>query len=424
MSYVGFFAALLVSSSAGLLEAAGPSTSTAQKAHARLSPYLEVIKRDGMEPIHFVVQALDRYDLLIFDDALHPAVEPFDFYRQLLKDDAFLRHVPTIFLELIPSNQQRHVEAYLNAPTDDPRLLFPAFQNNADGMGFNFKTYFDLLKAVRETNRQLPPDRRIKVIAAGGPTYWCEIQTPRDLELYYQSTRVYDYHMYATVLEGMDRFRGNKKGILLTNTRHAYKGIKHKDGQYFWDTGTFFAQWHPGKTYSIRLHNLALFLRAIRSPDPKSGKTLEGMERLDFKFVRMARGLWDSAFRANGDRPVAIPLAQNVFGEEPYIGNHQPDALPNQRMQDAYDALIFLGPLEKLRQTATVDFIYTPAFRQELKRRYRIRFTAAELAEMFKQNHAGNLDELLAKTLIAEPAQPLQLAKGLGPIDEWKQSAK
>src|SRR5262249_16721474 len=155
----------------------------------------------------------------------------------------------------------------------------------------------------------------------------------------------------------------------LTNTRHAYKGIKRKDGQFFWNTATFFEQRHPGKAYSIRVHNVTLAIHRVKDVPAGVPKTAEGRERLEYTFVRMARGLWDSAFRAHGDRAVAVPLAGNVFGEEPYIGNHQLDALPGQKMQDAYDAVVFLAAIEALRQTALVDAIYTPAFRQELKRR-------------------------------------------------------
>ena len=39
---------------------AGGSTSAAQQ-DARLEPYLEVIKREGVDPVRFVDQALDRY---------------------------------------------------------------------------------------------------------------------------------------------------------------------------------------------------------------------------------------------------------------------------------------------------------------------------------------------------------------------------
>jgi hypothetical protein len=117
---------------------------------------------------------------------------------------------------------------------------------------------------------------------------------------------------------------------------------------------------------------------------------------------------------------VAVPIAGNAFGSEPYIGNHQLDALPGQKMQDAYDAVIFLTPVEKLRQTALVDCIYTASFRTELKRRYRIMYTEAQMADLIRTNQAGDLDGLLAKTLVARPEQPLPQARSLGPLDEWK----
>ena len=42
------------------------------------------------------------------------------------------------------------------------------------------------------------------------------------------------------------------------------------------------------------------------------------------------------------------------------------DAAPGQTMYDAYDALIFLAPVETCRQTAMVDFLYTEEFKHEL----------------------------------------------------------
>ena len=78
--------------------------------------------------------------------------------------------------------------------------------------------------------------------------------------------------------------------------------------------------------------------------------------------------MWDSAFRAAGDKRVAFPLQSNVFGAAPYVGAERLDALPGQKMQDVFDAVVFLVPLEKLRRCADVD-IFTPAYKQELKRR-------------------------------------------------------
>lgn len=395
--------------------AAGPAG-----AEDRLQPYVRVLERDGRDPLRFVADKLDAHDLVIFDDALHTAVEPFEFYQQLVKDPAFQRIAPAIFLEAIPSNKQRHLDAYLVAADDDPRLLYPAFQDDANGFGFPYKTYFDLLRTVRTVNATLPAGGRFKVYGVGSPTFWAEIQTPQDLQQFHKSLASYDHHMYITMLNELDQFRSKKKGIFLTNTRHAYKGIKHKDGSLYWNAATFFQQRHPGKIYSIRLHNVALSIQAVMTPPVGSAATAQGLETIEYKFVRMARGLWDSAFRECGDKPVAVPLTGNVFGDEPYIGNHQLDALPNQRMSDAYDAVIFLAPVEKLHQTAFVDFIYTPAFKSELKRRYRIIYTEAQLSDLFKKNAVGDLDTLIEKTVTARAEEPLPQARAVGPIDEWK----
>ena len=386
----------------------------------RLQPYIQVLREQGKDPARFVVEKLEVYDLLIFDDALHTAVEPFVFYQRLVEDPSFRRRAPIIFIEAIPSNKQRHIDEYLSAPADDPRLLYPAFQDDVSGSGFPYRTYFNLLAAIRAVNLSLPVKERLAVFAVGSPTFWKEIQTPRDLEQFHKSLASYDHHMYAEILEEMDQFRSGKKGIFLTNTRHAYKGIKSSDGQLFWDTGTFFTQRHPGKTLSIRMHNVALSIQKLKTPSEGTSKTAQGLEEVEYKFVRMARGLWDSAFRANGDAPIAIPIAGNIFGEEPYIGNHQLDALPGQKMQDAYDALIFLGPIETMRQTAFVDFIYTAAFKEEMKRRLQLSNSQEQLAELLKESHAATLDEYLKGTTLAVEEKPLPQARGVGPIDEWK----
>jgi hypothetical protein len=386
----------------------------------RLQPYLQVLREQGQAALRFVIDKLDKFDLLVFDDALHTAVEPFEFYQRLVGEAAFREKLPVIFLEAIPSNKQRHLEDYLAAARDDPSLLYPAFQDDANGQGFPYKTYFDLLRTVREVNHSLPKDRGLRVVAVGSPTWWAEIQTPRDLEQFRKSLTSYDHHMYATIRDELDQFQRNKKGIFLTNTRHAYKGIKRKDGQFFWNATTFIEQRHPSRAYSIRLHNVTLSILRTKEPPADAPRTAEGRERLEYRFVRMASGLWDSAFRANGDRPIAVPITGSVFGGEPYIGNHQLDALPGQKMQDAYDAVIFLAPLEKLRQTALVDCLYTASFRTELKRRYRLMYTEAQLADLIRTNQAEDLDGLLAKTLVARPEQPLPQARSVGPLDEWK----
>jgi hypothetical protein len=401
----------------------GPGTSSEgpsgrKDADERLQPYLKVLREDGREPVRFVVDKLASHDLIVFDDGMHHALEPFEFYQKLIKDPAFQRQAPAIFLEAVPVSQQRHLDAYLSAPEDDQRLLYPAFQNDQNGRGWNLKTYFDLLQTLRAVNKALPDKGKLKVYGVGSPTFWPEIQTHQDLIQFRKSLLSFDHTMYAVIRNEMADFQANRKGIFLTNTRHAYKGLRRKDGQFFWNAATFIHQWHPGKAYSVRVHHLVL--QAVRPLATAGGSLVR--PRHEYKYVRVARGLWDSAFRAAGDKRVAFPLQGNVFGKTPYVGAEQLEALPGQKMQDAFDAVVFLAPLEELRSCAYVD-IFTPTYKQELKRRLSLLWTQDELQELFRKTKTKDLDELFAlfeKAGWARPAGPIPEAQLLGPIDEWK----
>jgi hypothetical protein len=390
----------------------------------RLQPYIDVLETRGKEPVKFVLDKLDEFDLLIFDDAWHPAVEPFQFYQQLIESPSFQDSVTYVFVEVFSINKQNYIDAYLNSVPEDQTLLYPVFQDDFSGSGWPLKTYFDLMHIIHTVNQTLPERQRIKVIAVNNPSYWPEIRTAEDVALFRKTLTSNDYTMYKTILAELDNFTSGKKGIFLTNTRHAYKGIKRKNGLYFWNCGTFFCQWHPGKTYSIRFHNMALFIEKEKELDASTPTTTAGMERYSYKWVRMANGLWDSAFKAMGNQPIAFPLKDNVFGTEAYVGNHMHKTAPHQTMYDAHDAIIFLAPLEALHNTAVVDFIYTREFKEELVRRYKILFTAAQLEKKFETYGVNNLPDLIEKICVAEAEELIPQAKSLSPIEEWKNETK
>ncbi len=387
--------------------------------HPRLRPFVDVIKNEGQAPIPYIISTLDKVDLILFDDAWHPALEPFQFYQSLLRTPAFREKVKYIFLEVVPVNRQHCIDAYLNAEQEDVALLYPAFQDDFSGFGWDMQTYFDLLATVYQVNQQLPPAEKIKVFAVNAPVFWQEIHTAEDLQLFRKSLTGNDYTMYKIILAEMDHFQSGRKGIFLTNTRHAYKGIKDRNGQYFWNCGTFFHQWHPGKTASIRFHQMALHISREKSLDPETAQSTAGTERYDYQWVRMLEGLWDSAFEATGNSPVAIPLQNNVFGNTPYVGNHMHKAMPGQKMSAANDAIIFLAPLEELHNTALTDIIYTPAFKQELARRLPILYTPEQLAQKFESYEVNSITALVEKLSTARAQLLIPQARMLPPKTAW-----
>lgn len=357
-----------------------------------ISDYLEVIDKTGREPVEFVNNLLDEYDLLVFDDALHLAKEPFDFYQELIRNDQFRSKVKYIFTEVFSITSQPHIDKYFTSAVKDSSILFPVFQNDFSGFGWRYKTYFDLLSTIWDVNAQLPVSEKIRVVCVDQAIYWSAIQTRQDYDLFQQSVVGRDYFMYKIITQTLDDFESGEKGVFLTNTRHAYKGIKKSNGLFYWNTGTFLHQWHPDKTYAIRFHNVNLSIRSTL--DSVSNPSAEGLDRLSYQWIRIDNGMWDKAFQENGNVPVAISLEGNVFGNTPYVGNHMLDVADSQTMYDAYDGLIFLAPLEELNFSANIGFIYTDTFIQELKRRILL-LQGDQLPDFLKRSGVESLDEFI-----------------------------
>ena len=182
------------------------SALTKSSPNNRLTPYVNTLKQNGKEPVSFILEKLDSYDLLLFDDALHTAVEPFDFYQQLVRDPDFQKKVKFIFLEAVSVNQQPALDAYFESETNDISLLYPAFQNDFSGTGWPYKTYFDLLQQVWEVNASLQVQDRFQVKAVNAPVYWQEIHTAKNLGLFRLSLVGNDYTMYKIICSYLDNF--------------------------------------------------------------------------------------------------------------------------------------------------------------------------------------------------------------------------
>ncbi len=380
----------------------------------RLQPYVKAMKT-ALDPVVFVNRKLDKYDLLVFDDGMHSSRDPWLFFEQLVRSPDVANKLKFIFIEVLPVNLQSEIDAWMNGDTDDIAGLLPVFQQAGD-FGWAYRSTFDLMLAVRQANRGKPAEHHLRIIAIDMPSHYPSLRTKQDWELTRISGKARDYHMYAVVRSYLDDFKSGKKGLLLTNTRHAYKHIRNTQGQLHWNAGTFFHEHSPGKTYAIRIHNAMLHLS--RKWEGKA-KSREGLDNIDYSWIRMEEGLWDSAFETAGSIPVAVELAGTPFGAAAYIGNHMLDAAPGQTMSDAFDAVIFMGPLDKYQRSGTSN-LYTPYFLAELKRRYEIIYTKEDLTAMLKEAHNANLEEYIAQTFKPRSDIPDPVIIRLPPKDQWR----
>ncbi|HEX8106265.1 MAG TPA: hypothetical protein VF516_01000 [Kofleriaceae bacterium] len=345
-----------------------PASITAKPEPDRTAALAAALRVNGRPPAALVAQLLDAHDLLIFDDAVHDAHEPWVFYQALVRAPDFHRRVKWIFLETLPVTAQPKLDRYVQSPVQDLTLLERAFQDDYSGTGWPFQDTLDLIEAVRQVNQALPHDERLRCVAVSPPIYWEALHTRADYDRFLDTLDSRDYAMYLTIRRELDGFHSGRKGVFLTNTRHAYNGLRTRDGRTAWNTAAFFHHWDPGKTCSIRIHNLALQItpRAVPAAGPRSA---QGLDDYSMAWVRVDGGAWDAAFARNGNAPVAIVLAGTPFAAAPFVGPGALSAAPDLELGELYDATIFLSPMDRLHESARTVFYFTPAFKRELKRR-------------------------------------------------------
>ena len=270
--------------------------------------YDHVIKHKSKDPVTFFYNKLQIHDLLICDDGLHPAVEPYDFLCEFLREKP--ESVDMIFMETISIKAQSAIDSFMNSDTKDTLLLAPVFQESFHYF-WPYETCLKVLSTVWDINQTLPQENKIQVIGVDQAIYWEGLQSRDDYNIFQSSLSARDNFMYQTILKHMHYFNSGKKGIFMTNTRHAYKCIRNKDGQPFWNAGTFFHEWHPGKTYALRFHNMILHITALREAGENA--STEGMDQLEYTWARMDNGEWDKAFARNSNAPLALPFKNNIL---------------------------------------------------------------------------------------------------------------
>ncbi|MCB0279508.1 MAG: hypothetical protein KDD94_08405, partial [Calditrichaeota bacterium] len=130
--------------------------------------YIKTLNKMAKEPLQFVSEKLIEYDLLIFDDALHSAAEPWDFYNQLIETDG--DQIDLVFIEVLSVDAQSAIDRYTQEKDSKKEILAPAFQDTFNGMGFTYQTVLDFLTSVKSYNQN--HQKKIRVIAVDVPVFW------------------------------------------------------------------------------------------------------------------------------------------------------------------------------------------------------------------------------------------------------------
>ena len=130
---------------------------------------------------------------------------------------------------------------------------------------------------------------------------------------------------------------------------------------------------------------------------------------------RLCLGLFESAFAAIGNRPIAFSLETGPFGKQRYDAD--PDRPVSSTYKDGFNAYLYLGPIEQEIFSPLIAGFYTDVFVNELDRRYHIMYDKS-LVEGCGLEKCDSEHFIRWMNSWGKPRQKWQEFM-LGPIDAW-----
>ena len=274
--------------------------------------------------------------------------------RDLINSPEFHQLTGAVFLELA-SNSQVELDRFFTNSTKDPNIILNIFRNE-EIMGWNCRGMHEFMLDLWEVNKQLLPEKKIKVFAVDFPRpFHTPITTKAQYQAFFDDLPDRNVCM-ATIIEDYIQSSSDKRNCLfIVGNGHAYKSQVLFRARFL-QTGR-----SAGSLLLEKLPATDIFSIFTHSPKIANNGYLYGQLR---------KGLFDYTFAEIGNKPVAFNLHGSPFGKEPFDASAEICFDINAgNFMDNYDAYIFLQPLnEELNNTPLYE-LYTDDFIAEIKRR-------------------------------------------------------
>jgi len=312
---------------------------------------------DPVEPVEYLLSALQEHSIVCLTEGGHQAKQPHLFLRRILGDEAILRALDVIVVEFANARHQEVLDAYVAGEEIPFSRLSPVWRDTGQSprAPWDSPLYQQLLATIREGNRALPPEERVRVLAGDPPMRWEEIRTRED----YNRARVARDPYVASLVMDL-AFRRGKRVLVLFGGAHLPRvPIAEGDtrGSLTW---RILAE-HPDAVEAIGFlipENLGVVDRTG--------------ELVPDRIYRTDRH-WSGGIDAERFFPEIYSLVT-----DPETGAQSWQEVPlytGRRVRELFDALVYIGPASAWEHVpAALDPERDAAYLEELDRRSRLRF--------------------------------------------------
>jgi hypothetical protein len=200
----------------------------------------------SVDAVQGVVAAFQQHPVVIIGEA-HWLRQAGDFYKSLVRDPAFQRTVQDIVIEFASQNNQPLLDRYVagdDVPIEDVRHIW---RDTTKVASWESPIYAEWLAAIREVNKKLPLERRLRVLAGDTPIDWSQIHTHFDWAALGDNNASIAQVVLDQVLQKKHR------ALVVLGSNHVTKsgGRDRAD-----NATTRIESRHPGSTYVVLLDSV------------------------------------------------------------------------------------------------------------------------------------------------------------------------
>ena len=321
-----------------------------------------------------VFKAFKKYPLVGLGDR-HGLTQEIMFYEQLIRDPRFARDVGNVVVEFGDAAHQDVIDRYVNGETVPYIELRKVWINTVGWIPTVSSAYYaHFFFQVRQTNLNLPPEKRIRVWLGEPPINWSEIKT-KDEFMKFLGKR--DKHAASIITKNILAL--NKKALVIYGSQHLAPLDKEEEAMI--------ARWNEEAPETV-VPLFDLLVKLVEREYPNTFfvvqvyigfKEEECTNRFEKRFADWTFPVLATPVLGTGlERDLRECLTKPKSQWEPpstwpkyvqeYIKTH-----PGDHVLFKGDALLFLDASEKLTYSPILDDLFLDEeLRQEISRRMEI----------------------------------------------------
>jgi hypothetical protein len=186
--------------------------------------YVKNIKQYKQEPINYVMQLFDKYDIVVLCERMHPEYTQWEFFSKIVLNDTFATKVKNVFTETGDAHNQELLDSYMQTHfstlEDLQRVTAQIVRENGVWPVWNNANIYDFILNLHQFNESKDKINQINLFFTDKTINWDSIKNSVEYNnVLFHTNR--DSIMAYNILNQYETSHLNKS-LVIVNTRHAW----------------------------------------------------------------------------------------------------------------------------------------------------------------------------------------------------------